>query len=122
MTATDVFGNTKESIWTWQLISDQPPVAEIESPAPGTRLREGEQFLLAAFVNDDRKVISAEFFVEDKVGSRIVAVGEDATDLRTVVAYRACHPVVTNRVIRAASRSGTKRDPDPDRSAKGSTP
>jgi len=60
----DAFGNVAHGNWRYALTDDEPPVVTISSPPPGTRLLEGEHVTLAAFVQDDDRVQSVEFFVE----------------------------------------------------------
>jgi hypothetical protein len=62
--ATDAFGNVASETFAFTLVDDQPPVVELRSPAPGSRLIEGERFTLAASVSDNRAVSSARLFVE----------------------------------------------------------
>ncbi|MEJ2660091.1 MAG: Ig-like domain-containing protein, partial [Desulfobacteraceae bacterium] len=52
LTAVDVFGNAGTTNWRYDLTSDEPPVISIRSPAPGSKLVEGEAFTLAATVSD----------------------------------------------------------------------
>jgi len=61
---SDVFGNESSTNWRYSLISDVPTTISIRSPAQGSRLVEGEQFTLTASVTDNRKVVSAVFFME----------------------------------------------------------
>ncbi|MCG8435138.1 MAG: Ig-like domain-containing protein, partial [Gammaproteobacteria bacterium] len=63
--ARDIYQNESETNWRFNLIGDQPPEITIRTPAPGSRLVEGEPFTLAAFISDNSKVDSATFFVEE---------------------------------------------------------
>ena len=88
MTATDEFGNRGSSEVSWPIVVDQPPTVSIRTPAPGTRLVEGEALTINALPGDDRGVDSVTFFVE-----------QGGTDLESVV--------VTDPALKTAIDSGT---------------
>ena len=63
LSATDVHGNSEITEWRYDMEEDQPPEVTLRAPAPGSRLIEGEPFTLVAKVGDDKRVLSAEFFI-----------------------------------------------------------
>ena len=60
--ATDIYGNSSTTNWHYTIADDEPPTVTLRSPAPGSRLVEGEAFVVNASVSDNREVVSTVFF------------------------------------------------------------
>src|SRR5690606_33738882 len=59
---TDVYGNSGQSNWHFDVGADSPPAISIRHPAAGTRFVEGEALTINALVTDDRQLSEVVFF------------------------------------------------------------
>src|SRR5690606_21899291 len=74
VTGTDRYGNTAQRAWRYAVMQDAPPVIDIRSPAPGLRVREGEQLSVNFTVSDDKRVEQARVLVEQQGNIRFEKV------------------------------------------------
>jgi len=73
VSALDAANKTFNEEIAYTLAEDAPPVITLRSPAPGTRLIEGEAFVANALVADNRGLDRVEIFIETQAGRTIVS-------------------------------------------------
>lgn len=64
ITLTDEFSNQTVEVFTYDVEAEQPPQVVIRTPTPGSRLYEGEQFSIAAFIEDDKQLTNVDFYAK----------------------------------------------------------
>ncbi|MCU7944540.1 MAG: hypothetical protein KZQ87_17875, partial [Candidatus Thiodiazotropha sp. (ex Cardiolucina cf. quadrata)] len=73
LTAEDIHGNQAPvTNWRYNIVQNDPPQLEIRSPAPGSRLVEGELFNINFSVTDDQSVARVEVFFRDGASEQVI--------------------------------------------------
>ncbi|MCU7892546.1 MAG: hypothetical protein KZQ78_13400, partial [Candidatus Thiodiazotropha sp. (ex Ustalcina ferruginea)] len=82
VTATDIHGNQAAATnWRYNVVQNDPPQIDIRSPAPGSRLVEGELFTINLSATDDQFVERIEVFFRDGATEQIIeAIGVGLMD------------------------------------------
>ena len=73
LTSTDIYDNTSSAtLWRYDVGVDSPPQISVRSPAPGSRLIEGESVTVNVLATDDRQVDRVDFFVRTGSTEKII--------------------------------------------------